>query len=61
MSGMLKQSQKRMKRAALSEASMSSTPAKKAGLFATMPTGRPPSRANPITTFLAKWGITSKK
>lgn len=22
---------------------------------------RPPSRANPITTFLAKWGITSKK
>ncbi len=40
-SGMLKQSQKRTKRAALSDASMSSTPASTSGCWATMPTLRP--------------------
>ena len=46
-SGMLKASQKRTKRAAFTDASMSSVPARCAGWFATMPTERPPSRANP--------------
>ena len=44
---MLKQSQKRTKRAALIEELMSSTPAKKAGWLATIPTGRPSKRAKP--------------
>src|SRR5512147_1049714 len=46
--GMLKQSQKRMKRAALSEALISSTPASTAGWLATTPTGRPPSRGKQV-------------
>src|SRR5206468_9628660 len=50
-SGMLKQSQKRTKRAALTEASMSRTPARKAGWFATMPIERPPRRAKPHRMF----------
>ena len=52
-SGMLKQSQKRTKRAAFIDASMSSTPASTAGWFATTPTARPPMRAKPTTMFCA--------
>ena len=52
-SGMLKQSQKRTKRAPLSEALMSRHPASSAGWLATMPTGRPFSRAKPTTMFCA--------
>ena len=48
-SGMLKQSQKRTKRAALTEESMSSTPASTLGWLPTMPTGRPFRRAKPTT------------
>jgi len=40
MSGMLKASQKRTKRAPLTEALISRTPARKAGWLATRPTGR---------------------
>jgi len=58
---MLKQSQKRMKRLALSLASMSSTPARYAGWLATIPTERPAKRAKPMMMFLAKFCITSKK
>jgi hypothetical protein len=46
-SGMLKQSQKRTKRAALTEASMSRQPARCAGWLATRPTGGPSSGAKP--------------
>jgi hypothetical protein len=52
--GILKQSQKRTNLAALTDASISSTPAKKAGWLATMPTEKPPSRAKPITILGAK-------
>ena len=52
-SGMLNASQNRTNRAALTEASMSSVPARCAGWFATIPTRRPPSRAKPTTMFLA--------
>src|SRR4029077_17010301 len=45
--GMLKQSQKRTKRAPLIEASMSRTPARTAGWFAAMPTERPPRGGEP--------------
>src|SRR2546427_7976932 len=41
-SGRLKQSQNRTKRAAFSDALMSRHPARWAGWFATIPTGRPP-------------------
>jgi hypothetical protein len=44
-SGMLKQSQKRTNRAALTEASMSRQPARCFGWLATTPTERPPTRA----------------
>jgi hypothetical protein len=44
---MLNASQKRMKRAPLMLASMSSTPASHAGWLPTMPTTRPPRRAKP--------------
>ena len=50
---MLKQSQKRTKRAALREASMSSTPASTIGWLATTPTVRPSMRPKPVTMFLA--------
>ena len=50
---MLKQSQKRTKRAALVEASIFNTPAKKAGWLATTPIDFPPKRANPQTMFSA--------
>src|SRR5208337_82109 len=53
ISGMLKQSQKRTKRAPLMLALMSSTPARNAGWLATMPTDFPFNRAKPITMFLA--------
>ena len=52
-SGMLKQSQKRTKRAAFIDEWMSSTPASTAGWFATTPTTRPPMRAKPTTMFCA--------
>jgi hypothetical protein len=52
-SGMLKQSQKRTKRAAFTEAEMSNTPARKAGWLATTPTLRPLRRAKPTTMFFA--------
>src|SRR5260370_3039601 len=45
--GMLKQSQKRTKRAPFKELSMSNTPARYAGWFATTPTDRPSRRAKP--------------
>ena len=44
---MLKRSQKRTKRAPLSDELMSSTPASAPGFCATIPTGRPASRAKP--------------
>jgi hypothetical protein len=50
---MLNASQKRMKRAALSEAAMSSTPASTAGWLATTPTEWPPRCAKPTTMFAA--------
>ena len=59
--GTLKASQKRTKRAAFSDASMSSTPAICAGWLPTMPTGFPPRRAKPMTMFIAKCSCTSKK
>jgi hypothetical protein len=52
-SGMLKASQKRTKRAALTEASMSRQPASTSGWLATMPTGGPSMRAKPMMMFLA--------
>jgi hypothetical protein len=50
---MLKQSQKRTKRAPFTEALMSSVPASMAGWLATIPTERPSRRANPMTMFFA--------
>ena len=58
--GRWKQSQKRTKRAALRLESMSRHPASTAGWLATMPTGAPPKRANPVTTLRAKSGWSSK-
>ncbi len=58
-SGTLKASQVRTKRAALTDASMSSTPASAAGWLPTTPTGWPPSRAKPQTMLAAKRGCTS--
>ncbi len=52
-SGMLNASQNRTNRAPFTDASMSSVPASTAGWFATMPTGRPSSRANPTTMLRA--------
>ena len=59
-SGMLKASQKRTKRAAFSEALMSSTPASCAGWLPTTPIGRPFSRENPMMMLRAKCSCTSK-
>ena len=56
---MLNASQVRTKRAALTLASMSSTPALLAGWLATIPTARPSSRAKPQTMFGAKSSWTS--
>ena len=58
---MLKASQKRTKRAALRDESMSSTPARYSGWFATIPTLRPASRAKPMTMFWANCACTSMK
>src|SRR5580692_5243510 len=52
--GMLKASQNRTNRAALREASLSSTPASTIGWLATKPTVRPAMRPKPVTMFLAK-------
>ncbi len=51
--GMLKLSQKRVKRAPLREESTSKAPARKIGWFATTPTGLPFNRAKPTTRFFA--------
>ena len=59
--GISKASQKRTKRAALREASQSSTPASTIGWFATTPTVRPSMRPKPVTMFLAKAPWISKK
>ncbi len=59
--GMLKQSQKRTKRAALREESMSRQPASTIGWLATMPTVWPSSRARPIRMLPAWSGCSSKK
>ena len=58
-SGTLKASQVRTNRAALSDASMSSTPASTAGCCATTPTDRPSTLASPHTTFRAQCSCTS--
>ena len=50
-SGMLKESQKRTKRAILSEASMSSTPASTSAWLPMMPTVSPLMRLKPIIAF----------
>ena len=55
---MLKQSQKRTKRAALAEASMSRQPASSCGWFATMPTVAPSIRPKPVMMFFAYLGET---
>ena len=51
--GMLKQSQKRTKRAALIDESMSRQPASTMGWLATMPTVEPSMRAKPMTMLSA--------
>ena len=53
-------SQVRTNRAALTDASMSSAPARTAGCCATIPTLRPPSRANPTMMFCAQPGWISR-
>ncbi len=58
-SGMLKASQKRMKRAPLTLASMSTQPASTAGWLATTPATRPPKRAKPTIRFCAWSAMTS--
>ncbi len=52
--GMLKQSQKRTKRAALRHESMSRQPASTSGWLATTPTVRPSRRMKPVMMFFAK-------
>ena len=59
-SGMLNASQVRTNRAALTEASMSRTPASAPGWLPTTPTECPPSRAKPHTMFSAQCGCTSR-
>ena len=59
--GMPNASQKRTKRAALREASLSSTPASTIGWFATKPTVRPAMRPKPVTMFFANAAEISKK
>ena len=60
-SGTLNASHVRTKRAAFSDASMSSVPASTCGWLPTMPTTWPSMRANPHTMFIAQSGKTSKK
>ena len=59
MIGILKESQKRINRAALSEESISSPPAKTFGWLQTSPTTSPLIRAKPTTIFLANSFCTS--
>ncbi len=58
---MLNASQKRTNRAPFTDASMSRTPARNAGWFATTPIERPFRRTKPTRMFLAKFACTSKK
>ena len=58
--GMPNASQVRTKRAALTDESMSSTPASTLGWLPTMPTARPSSRANPQTMLRAQSSWISK-
>jgi hypothetical protein len=60
ISGNVKASQKRTKRAPLTDALISSTPQER-GLFADDADGAAVHRANPTTRFLAKCSWTSKK
>lgn len=60
-SGISKASQKRTKRAAFLDESMSSTPASTCGWLATTPTVAPSMRPKPQMMFLAKSGLISKK
>ena len=59
-SGTLKASHVRTKRAALSDASMSSAPASTDGCCATIPTLRPPSHAQPTMMLAAQAGCSSR-
>ena len=61
ITGMLKASQKRTKRAAFFDESMSRQPARTIGWFATMPTVAPCMRAKPVTMLAAYSGCSSKK
>src|SRR6266436_1018722 len=58
---MLKALQSQMKRAPLSEESTMRTPPLTLGWLATMPTARPPRRANPVMISWAKSRLISKK
>jgi len=58
--GMLKASHVRTNFAAFDDDSMSNTPAMAMGLLPTIPTGCPPSRANPQTMFGAHAALYSK-
>ena len=60
-SGTLNASQVRTKRAAFSDASMSSVPASTWGWLPTIPTTWPSMRAKPQTMFIAHSWCTSKK
>ena len=60
-SGMWNASQSHTNRAALSAAFTSKAPPRNIGWFATIPTGRPPNRANPVTRFRAQSGFIGKK
>ena len=59
MIGTLNASQVRTNRAAFSDESMSSTPARCAGWLPTMPTGRPAIFAKPTVTDIAQLAFTS--
>ena len=59
-SGMLKASQRLMKRAALSAESFSRMPPSCFGWLATMPTGWPPKRARQVMIVFANFGLMSK-
>ena len=60
ISGTPNASHSQMNRAALSAESVKMTPPLCIGLFATMPTGRPSSRPNPVSISGANSGLTSK-
>ncbi|CNK12627.1 Uncharacterised protein [Mycobacterium tuberculosis] len=54
-------SQNRMKRVALSEASLSIDPDRNIGWLAITPTGRPSTRANPVMIACPPCAATSRK